>query len=172
MATPGEPPPEETPLEETPPNVALVQRFYWSFGTRDGDAMAACYAPEVHFRDPVFGDLFGAEAGAMWRMLTGRAEDLEVYLHEHEADDERGTAHWIAKYTYSQTGRHVTNDIHAQFRFADGLIVEHFDDFNLYKWERQALGPVGTLFGWTPMLKGAVRRRARAALDEYQSSEG
>jgi ketosteroid isomerase-like protein len=154
------------------PNDNLIDRFYDAFGRRDGDAMAACYAPDVHFRDPVFGDLFGTEAGAMWRMLTGRAADLEIYLHAHEADDERGSAHWSAKYTYSQTGRHVENDIRAKFRFADGLIVEHFDDFDLYKWERQALGPVGTLVGWTPMLKGAVRRRARAALDEFQPAEG
>ena len=154
------------------PTESLIERFYEAFRRRDGDAMAACYAPEVHFRDPVFGDLFGTEAGSMWRMLTGRAEDLEIHLQEHEADGDRGSAHWSAKYTYSQTGRPVENDIRAKFRFADGLIVEHFDDFDLYKWERQALGPVGTLFGWTPMLKGAVRRRARAALDEFQSAEG
>src|SRR5687767_3053703 len=99
------------------PNEALIERFYSAFGNRDGAAMEACYAPDVHFYDPVFTDLRGREAGAMWRMLTGRADDLEIELREHEADEERGSAHWIARYTYSQTGRHVTNDIQAKFRF-------------------------------------------------------
>ncbi len=49
----------------------MIERFYDAFGRRDGAAMEACYAPDVHFSDPVFVDLRGAEAGAMWRMLTG-----------------------------------------------------------------------------------------------------
>jgi ketosteroid isomerase-like protein len=55
-------------------------------------------------------------------MLTGRAQDLEGRLAEHEAGAERGSAHWLADYTFS-TGRRVRNDIHAQFRFEDGLIA-------------------------------------------------
>ena len=70
----------------------LVERFYAAFDRRDGVAMAAAYAPDGHFRDPVFGDLTGAEAGAMWRMLTRTARDLKVELAEH--DD--ASAHWIA----------------------------------------------------------------------------
>jgi ketosteroid isomerase-like protein len=150
------------------PNQALIERFYAAFGRRDGAAMAECYTPDATFSDPVFQDLRGDEPGAMWKMLTERADDLRIELHEHEAGDEQGTAHWIAHYTYSQTGRPVTNDIHASFRFRDGLIAEHRDDFDLYAWLRQALGTTGTLLGWTPVLKGAVRKRARAALDEYQ----
>lgn len=52
--------------------------------------MAACYAPDVRFSDPVFGELRGAQAGDMWRMLAERATDLRVELPEHEAGDERG----------------------------------------------------------------------------------
>ena len=63
----------------------LVERFYAAFDRRDGQAMAAAYAPDGHFRDPVFGDLTGAEAGAMWRMLTRTARDLKVELAEHDA---------------------------------------------------------------------------------------
>src|SRR5687767_5438252 len=109
------------------PNVALIETFYSAFGRRDGDAMAACYAPDVRFSDPVFPSLKGAEAGDMWRMLTSNASDLEIELHEHSADGDRGSAHWIARYTFSQTGRPVVNDIRATFRFADGAIVEHDD---------------------------------------------
>ena len=77
-------------------NLALIERFYRAFDERDGEAMAACYAPDVRFSDPVFPDLRGARAGAMWRMLTGSSKDLRVELLEHEADEARGSAHWRA----------------------------------------------------------------------------
>jgi uncharacterized protein len=148
-------------------NDALIERFYAAFAARDGAAMAACYAPDVRFDDPVFTDLHGEEAGAMWRMLTGRATDLQVELHEHEAGEEHGSAHWIAHYTFTQTGRPVVNDVRASFRFRDGLIAEHQDRFDFHRWSRQALGTSGLLLGWTPLLRAAVRRRARAGLDEF-----
>ena len=147
-------------------NEELIERFYSAFDRHDGDAMAACYAPDAHFSDPVFTDLRGDQPGAMWRMLTSRAEDLEVELVEHEAEDEWGSAHWLADYTFS-TGRRVHNDIRADFRFEQGLIAEHRDAFSFYAWARQALGPVGLALGWTPMVRGKVRREARAGLDEF-----
>jgi uncharacterized protein len=152
-------------------NDALLERFYGAFANRDGAAMAACYSPGVRFSDPVFTDLHGPEAGGMWRMLTGRARDLEVELLAREADDERGSAHWRATYTYSQTGRPVVNDVRGAFRFADGAIVEHVDSFGFHRWARQALGPPGLLLGWTPLLRSTVRRRAREALDEFMAEE-
>jgi ketosteroid isomerase-like protein len=148
-------------------NRALIERFYEAFDRHDGDAMAACYAPNARFRDPAFGELEGDEPGAMWRMLTGRADDLRVRLVEHEADDTSGSAHWLADYTFTQTGRKVHNDVHARFRFADGEIVEHDDSFGFYAWARQALGPAGLLLGWTPLVQGKVRKQARAGLDEF-----
>jgi ketosteroid isomerase-like protein len=147
-------------------NDDLIVRFYAAFARKDGDAMAACYAPGARFSDPVFADLRGREPGAMWQMLTGRAEDLEVELVEHEAGDQHGSAHWLADYTF-RTGRRVHNDIRAEFRFEDGLISEHRDSFSLYAWARQALGPVGVALGWTPMVQGKIRREARAGLDEF-----
>ncbi len=128
--------------------------------------MAACYAPAARFSDPVFTDLRNHEPGAMWRMLTGRAKDFKVQLAQHEANDEDGSAHWLADYTFS-TGRKVHNDVRAQFRFDDGLIAEHHDSFSFYAWARQALGPVGLALGWTPILRRKVQREARAGLDEF-----
>ncbi len=153
-------------------NDILIERFYSAFAERDGAAMAACYAPDASFSDPVFPDLRGSEPGAMWRMLTGQATDLRVELVEHQANGGRGSARWRARYTFSQTGRPVVNDVRASFRFADGLIAEHRDEFDFYRWARQALGLAGLLLGWTPLLRSAVRRRARAGLDEYLAREG
>ena len=149
------------------PNQDLIDRFYAAFAERDGATMAACYAPGASFSDPVFPGLVGTEPGAMWRMLTERATDLKIELAERSADDDAGTAHWLATYTFTQTGRPVENDVHASFRFAGGLIAEHDDSFDFHRWSRQALGLSGLLLGWTPLLRSAVRRRSRAALDEY-----
>ena len=148
------------------PNDELIQRFYAAFARRDGDAMAECYGPSAHFSDPVFVDLRGDEPGAMWRMLTGRSRDLVVTLQEHEADDARGRARWLADYTFSN-GNRVHNDVLARFRFEDGLIADHVDSFSFYAWSRQALGGVGAVLGWTPLLRNMVRGKARAGLNEF-----
>jgi len=105
--------------------------------------------------------------GGMWRMLASRSADLDVNLAEHDADDETGSAHWIARYTFTRTGRPVTNDVRARFRFEGGLIAEHDDSFGFYAWSRQALGIPGLLLGWTPLLRSAVKRRARDDLEEF-----
>ena len=152
-------------------NAELIERFYAAFARLDGDTMAACYAPDARFSDPVFTDLRGAEPGAMWRMLTGRAQDLEIELVDHAASAERGSAHWLADYTFS-TGRKVHNDVRAEFRFEDGLIAEHRDSFSFYAWARQALGPAGLALGWTPIVHGKVKREARAGLDEFLARPG
>ena len=148
-------------------NAELIRDLYDALNRHDGEAMAKLYDPHGRFRDPAFGELSGAEAGDMWRMLTGRAEDLEVELAEHSADGDSGTAHWIATYTFS-TGRHVVNDIHARFVFRDGLIAEHVDSFSFWRWARQALGPVGLVLGLPPMNQ-LVRRRARRDLAEFRA---
>jgi ketosteroid isomerase-like protein len=153
-------------------NDALIQDFYAAFDQRDGDRMAAFYAPDAHFSDPVFTDLNGDEPGAMWRMLTGRADDLRVELLDHGADGDTGSARWRARYTFTQTGRPVVNDVRATFRFRDGLIAEHRDEFGFRRWSRQALGPTGLLLGWTPVLRSATRKRARAGLDEFMAKDG
>ena len=147
-------------------NASVIRELYQALDRHDGETMARQYAPDGRFKDPAFGELSGAEAGDMWRMLTGRSEDLRVNLAEHSADGDSGTAHWIATYTFS-TGRPVVNDIHARFRFRDGLILDHEDSFSLWRWARQALGPPGLILGLPPM-NLLVRRRARGELTQFR----
>jgi len=155
----------------TGPNLDLIEHFYAAFAARDGAAMAACYSADATFDDPVFPSLKSKEVGGMWRYLTGRSDDLQVELHEHEADGDRGSAHWIARYTFTQTGRKVVNDVRAEFHFAGGAIATHRDEFSFYRWASQALGPPGMLLGWTPVLRSSVRRQARAGLDKFLAAE-
>lgn len=147
----------------------LLEDFYAAFGRRDGAAMAAAYAPGATFDDPAFPGLTGEEPGAMWQMLTSRSTDLVVDLRSCSADASTGTAHWVATYTFGQTGRRVVNDVRSTFRFERGLIAEQRDDFAFHPWAAQALGPAGRLLGWTPFLRKAVQRKARAGLDAWLS---
>jgi ketosteroid isomerase-like protein len=148
-------------------NAGLIEELYAAMNRHDGEAMAELYDPSGRFHDPAFGELTGAEAGDMWRMLTGRAEDLTIELVEHSADGDAGNARWIARYTFTRTGRPVVNDVRARFRFADGRIAEHDDSFSFRRWARQALGPAGLVLGLPP-LSGLVRRRAREDLARFR----
>jgi ketosteroid isomerase-like protein len=148
-------------------NARLIRELYEAMDRHDGEAMANLYEPDGRFHDPAFGELSGDEAGDMWRMLTGRAEDLRVELAEHSARGDTGSARWIARYTFTRTGRPVVNDVHARFRFHDGRIAEHEDSFSFWAWARQALGPAGLVLGLPPMSQ-LVRRRARSDLAEFR----
>lgn len=152
-------------------NELLIQQFYSAFQQLDAETMATCYANDVQFSDPVFTQLQGAEASEMWRMLTSKAQNFSLTFDGIRANDQSGQAHWIATYTFSQTGRTVVNDIHASFIFKDGKIVRHQDHFNLWKWAHQALGIKGLLLGWTPFLQNAVRAQAAKGLKIFRSKK-
>ena len=151
-------------------NAALIERFYSAFARRDVETMLACYRNDVVFRDPVFGDLAGAEVRAMWRMLNARAVDLAIEFDRVTAGEHTGSAHWDARYTYSSTGRPVLNRIDAAFEFRDGLIARHVDRFNLWRWAAMALGAKGALLGWLPPVRAAIRARAAKGLAAYMAA--
>ena len=151
--------------------VDLVRGFYAAFARRDGAAMAACYADDARFSDPVFTDLRGRDVGDMWRMLCERGKDLDIRLTACDGNDREVRAHWQADYTFSGTGRKVANRIDAHLQIADGRIAVHHDAFDLWKWTRMALGPIGLLLGWTPIVRGSVRKKAMAGLRAWQEKQ-
>ncbi len=142
----------------------LITRFYSAFQELDAHAMTACYAQDARFSDPVFTDLRGEQVADMWRMLCASAKDFSLTF-DSVTDT---SAHWVATYTFSSTGRRVVNDIHASFVISEGLIVEHHDSFGLWTWARQALGPAGLALGWTPFMQSRIRDQAMAGLRKYQ----
>jgi ketosteroid isomerase-like protein len=153
------------------PNEALIEQFYRSFQQGDAAGMIACYDPAIQFSDPVFVGLRGPEAGAMWQMLTGRSKDFHLTYSDIAADGQGGHASWVATYTFTQTGRSVRNVVKSDFRFKDGKIVQQQDTFDLWNWAGQALGPVGRLLGWTPLLQARIRKNARAGLDAFMARQ-
>jgi ketosteroid isomerase-like protein len=150
-------------------HAALITRFYEAFQRGDGAAMAACYAPDARFSDPVFPDLRGPRPGHMWRMLTEQAKDLRIEFGDVVADDAVGRAHWEAWYPFSATGRQVHNVIEAEFTFRSGLIATHLDSFDLHAWTKMALGIPGVLLGWSGFLQGKVRGQAGKALQIWEA---
>ncbi|MBA3631819.1 MAG: nuclear transport factor 2 family protein [Acidobacteria bacterium] len=152
------------------PNDGLIENFYTSFQKLDAEAMIRCYHPDVRFSDPVFPNLSAAEAGAMWRMLCSQAKNFEATFADVQANERTGKAHWEARYDFSATGRRVHNRIDAEFEFQDGKIIKHTDTFNFWKWSSQALGPVGLLLGWTPMLRKKVQKQAGERLTRFINS--
>jgi SnoaL-like domain len=132
--------------------------------------MAGCYTPDARFSDPVFTALEGTQVAAMWRMLCLRATDLRITFRDVVVTEISGSAHWEAWYTYSATRRPVHNVISATFRLRDGLITEHRDRFDVYRWARQALGTPGVLLGWTPFMRRAIQRRAAQALARFSAT--
>ncbi len=153
------------------PHAELLIRFYEAFQRRDAAAMGACYHDEAVFMDPAFGRLKAAEARAMWAMLCARATELELTFEVKHADEGSGAVHWEARYPFSKTGRRVHNVIEAQFGFHEGKILAHRDQFDLWKWSRQALGLPGMLLGWSPWLQGKIRGDARKQLATFMARE-
>ena len=152
-------------------NKELIERFYTSFQKLDWRGMHECYHPKVFFYDPVFEDLDAARVKAMWKMLCLQARDFSLEFNKVEADQEYGSCQWKATYTFSKTGRKVVNRIKAHFKFHEGKIIEHMDDFDLYTWSRQALGAPGWVMGWSSYLKNKIRKTAKSNLERFMQQD-
>jgi ketosteroid isomerase-like protein len=148
-------------------NKELINKFYTAFQNKDYKTMQTCYADDATFSDPVFENLNATEVRAMWQMLITRATDLELKFKNVEANENTGSAEWIATYTFTSTGKKVINKIKASFFFENGKIKDHKDSFDFYKWAKQALGFKGLLLGWTSFLHNKVKQQARNNLVKF-----
>ncbi len=142
-------------------NAVLLQRLFNSLDQHDHPAMAGCYHPAATFRDIAF-DLRGRkQIHAMWHMICGG--DIRATFDLVHADDHSGQVNLVDDYTFSSTGRRVHNVIDSQFRFRDGLIVEHCDFCDARVWSAMALG------GASGLLAGRFRfLRSRKAREKLQ----
>ncbi|HEX8475039.1 MAG TPA: nuclear transport factor 2 family protein [Pyrinomonadaceae bacterium] len=152
------------------PNEELIETFYTSFQRLDAEAMARCYHPDIRFSDPVFPNLSGSQVVDMWKMLCSQAKDFELTFADVQANDRTGKARWEARYNFSATGRRVHNKIESRFEFQDGKIIKHADSFDFWKWSSMALGLVGILLGWTPLIRRKVQKQAGERLARFKNS--
>jgi ketosteroid isomerase-like protein len=151
------------------PNAELLNTFYSAFQKKDFATMQKCYHDEATFSDPAFKNLNSNEVKAMWQMLISRGKDLDLIFNNITADDNKGTAHWEATYTFAKTGNKVLNKIDASFEFKDGKIYRHVDNFDFHKWSSQALGFMGVILGWSSFLQNKVSQTAMQQLQSFMS---
>ena len=146
----------------------VITRFYTAFSQLDYKTMQDCYSKDAVFNDPVFGLLQGAELMAMWEMLCKNAQKFSLrFSNIQSQDQEYATCEWVADYHFSKTGRQVINRVKAHMRIQNGLITEHSDLFDLWKWSRQALGIPGWLLGWSNFIQGKIHRNAKKSLERF-----
>jgi len=147
-----------------------ITQFYSAFQRLDWISMQQCYHPDARFSDPVFPNLNSKEAKAMWHMLCENAKNFSLEFSEVVLIEDKITCRWDAWYTFSATGRNVHNIIRAEFKFKDGLIIEHIDQFNFWRWSKMALGWSGWMIGWTPFFQKKVQATARKSLNKFIST--
>jgi ketosteroid isomerase-like protein len=147
----------------------VVRKFYQSFQALDGNAMAACYHPDVYFEDPAFGVLKGSRAARMWQMLceSQKDKDFQLVVSDPIEHDEVVKVDWEAQYIFSKTGRHIHNHITATLKVLEGRILHHVDHFSLHRWATQALGWKGWLLGGTPFFQKKLQQQTNRLLDKY-----
>lgn len=151
-------------------NEQTIERFYSAFQKLDYATMQACYHAGAVFNDPVFGLLDEAQTKAMWEMLCKRAKNFSlVYGGIKLLDEEYTTCNWNATYLFSKTGRQIVNRITAHMRFSNGLITEHTDAFDIYRWSRQAFGLTGLFLGWTPFMHKKIQKQAKQGLETFMA---
>jgi ketosteroid isomerase-like protein len=150
-------------------NEKTLTKFYSAFSNADASTMCECYHPDIKFRDPVFGPLKGNRVCDMWKMLTEKSKGNLIIEFSHiEANEYLGSAKWLATYNFSKTNRKVINQVSSQFHFKNGLIIKHTDDFDIWKWSKQAFGITGVLFGWTGFMQKKIHEKALLSLKNYQ----
>ena len=153
-------------------NENLIAKFYSAFAAADVKTMIECYHPKIHFVDPAFGLLKEEQVSDMWKMLLLRSKgSLKIEFSNIKADDSTGSANWVAEYNFSKTNRKVINKIAAEFIFQDGLIIKHTDNFDIWKWSKQAFGIKGFLLGWTGFFQNKVKEQALLSLKKFQQAQ-
>jgi len=153
-------------------NEKVVEQFYSAFQKLDYQTMQACYVERASFSDPAFGRLEGNDIKAMWEMLCKNAKNFSLtFTPPHSINEHTVECFWVAVYTFSKTGKRVENRIHATLKIQDGKINEHVDQFDFWRWSRQALGISGLLLGWSGFLHRKVTANARLALEKFIASK-
>lgn len=149
------------------PEEIVTTNFYSAFQQKNADGMNECYHQNLHFEDPAFGKLSYGQTCSMWKMLCDSAKDLSIEFSILKVEEEYVETKWIAEYNFSKTGRFVRNEIIAHMTFKDGMIIEHIDKFDLYKWAKQAMGVQGWLIGATPFFKKKLQQQTNHQLAKY-----
>ncbi|MFK7950487.1 MAG: nuclear transport factor 2 family protein [Saprospiraceae bacterium] len=151
-------------------NQQLIQVFFTAFANKDLDTMLDCYHKNVIYDDVGFGKQEGEKAKKVWRFLIQNVDKNAIITFSNiQISASTGQANWTTKYTFGK--RKITNQITATFRFQDGKIIYHKDDYSLWKWSQQAFGLIGFLIGWLPLFRWLIRWQMQRNLQRFVKNE-
>jgi ketosteroid isomerase-like protein len=149
-------------------NMELVRSYYSAYESGDFKTMQGIYASNITFQDPVFGSLDSDQTRAMVEMLASDAKNLRFTLSGFDISENEGTVDWVAEYTFKPTpmgpSNSVVNQGHATFRFENGQIVSHVDEFDLRSWIAQAFRPIAVP---PSIVKKLVQKKLSAFISKH-----
>jgi hypothetical protein len=163
----------------------VVGRFFEAFAASDWQTMARCYHDKASFSDPVYPDLREERIVYMWHQLLGAAETSKLKSGSNKAhslnnlklayrvlfgDERKAQVQWTATYFYRN--RLVTNQVLSTLAIWDDKIVRQVDEYNFWRWSRQALGLTGLAFGAMPWYQRSVQRSAQSRLEQAAGTIG
>lgn len=148
-----------------------LHRFFTALAARDTQGMLNCYAHGVRFEDPLFNLSGEREIMGMWALLF-KADVWALEFHTVKTLNNHGSVRWEATFRYTPTGKVVYNGVYSQFYFDDdGLILSQRDNFDFWRWARQAYGFMGLMIGWTPLMWDHAREQAEVSLQEVLAEQ-
>jgi hypothetical protein len=163
----------------------VVGRFFEAFALGDWQSMARCYHDKASFSDPVYPDLREERIVYMWHQLLAAATTAESKGSSNNAlclnnlqleykvlfgDERKAQVQWFATYQYGK--RPVRNEVLSTLAIWDDKIVRQVDEFNFWRWSRQARGLPGLAFGAMPWYQRSVQRSAQSRLEQAAGTIG
>lgn len=149
----------------SPPS--LAQRYFTAWNDRDGDAIAACFARDGEYSDPLAGDhLTGDAIAAYARSIWEAFPDLQIQVI-HSSNCGRGSivAQWIIRGTHAgvfrghaPTGRALSLAGASFIRQGDGGVTSAQSYFDTGAIRRQLELGVGTSVAIGPFSFGSATR--------------
>ena len=146
----------------------VVDRFFEALRRADMSVIDHCYHAQISYSDPLFEDLRGARVALRWRMLLAQAGSFSLEHSLVFADERKAQVQWTADYRLN--GRPVRISMLSTLAIWDDLIVRQVDEYDLWKYCRQAQGLAGVLLGGMQPFQKIIKRRARNELERFATS--
>ncbi|MBK6695287.1 MAG: nuclear transport factor 2 family protein [Myxococcales bacterium] len=146
----------------------IATQFFEAFARRDAETMGSLYRDDATFSDPAFPDLDAQGVRDMWSMLLSRSKDLAITFEVLGENGAVVQTRWVARYTFSGTGRKVENIVTSSQTIVGGKIQKQVDAFDFWRWSGQALGLSGKLLGWSGFLRKKVQGVAAKGLATFR----
>lgn len=124
----------------------VVELFFESLKKGDLKTVQNLYALNSIYKNPVYPNLSGMEAGKMWELMTRKVKNYNLDYKILGASRKSVKAFWTLNYTTSR-GKRVSSQIKSDFEIVDNQIYTQADKFNYSKWIRQSKGLIAWLFG-------------------------